>query len=415
MSVKIFQLHKRSSYTYSNIQDKFSFDEQAKIVTIADGTTQSFRSALWADILTKDFLVHPFFDAKQFIQGLENTVSKFNALEFQFSENPAIAFLEKQKIEKGATSTFIGLKFQNEFIEIIACGDSNVFIVNENAAITTYPFNTIDDLDNNKSFINTAQYKDIEEKDFISTKLPIAHSDKVIVCSDALSRFLLDQPNYIQTVLSFKNYNDFFNFCITQWDAKKMQEDDISLVVIDNPINFGTSCFVPSPDFEFEKEKQYEFIPTILNEYDMNDFQNLIEALRKEFFEMNKKISKLESLVKILIYTVVANVLFTIMLSYGSFSEIVDKVKEQFNFKLIKVQKMPKEKIKLPGSTTIIIGPSQNNKNSEAPQLPTKVNVEPAAPPVKNVQQPVVAPAKPAKKLVIEKNTKDNIPLKNKN
>ena len=132
MSLKIFQLHKRSSYTYNNIQDKFSYSNNYDIIAIADGTTQSFKSELWAEIITSNFTKNPTFDKEQFISLIKNSASEFNLSDFQYSESPAKAYLEKQKISSGATTTFLGLKISENFVEIISCGDSNVFILKEN-------------------------------------------------------------------------------------------------------------------------------------------------------------------------------------------------------------------------------------------------------------------------------------------
>ena len=62
MSVKAFQLHKRDSYQFKHIQDKYSLHPSTGTFAIADGTTQSFKSAIWADLLVKSFTNDPKFD-----------------------------------------------------------------------------------------------------------------------------------------------------------------------------------------------------------------------------------------------------------------------------------------------------------------------------------------------------------------
>lgn len=47
MDAKIFQLHKRSVYEYSSIQDKYSFNASQGVFAIADGATQGFKSEIW--------------------------------------------------------------------------------------------------------------------------------------------------------------------------------------------------------------------------------------------------------------------------------------------------------------------------------------------------------------------------------
>ena len=401
MPVKIFQLHKRSSYTYSQIQDKFSYSEGLKVVTIADGTTQSFRSELWANLLTGNFVLNPQFDKKSFLNSLGDSIHKFNAIDFTFSSNAALAYLEKQKMAMGATSTFMGLKFDNNALEIISCGDGNIFIVNDEAKLKALPFSDIEALDNNKSFINTEKYTEIEEEELYYNKVALDVNDKVIICTDALSRLLLQDESHLKQILQFKNYQDFFDFCISLWDAKKMQEDDITLVVVDNPNNFTTSTFVPSADFEFEKEQVDEFIPTPINDNEMNDYKELIEALRKEFYDINTKITKLESIFKFLLIITVINVALNVYVSYGSLTGISGKLKEQLKFPSISnpipIPGKPKEPVP---NTTETVG----SKTPTVPSTNATVAPPPPPPPPPTKAAPVVTPpvtpaVKPATKV----------------
>jgi serine/threonine protein phosphatase PrpC len=396
MPVKIFQLHKRSSYTYSQIQDKFSYNEGLKVVSIADGTTQSFRSELWANLLTEEFVLKPHFDKKSFLKSLEGSFEKFKKIDFTFSSNTALAYLEKQKMAMGATSTLMGLKFDNNALEIISCGDGNVFIVNDKAKLKTLPFADIEALDNNKSFINTEKYTEIEEEELYYNKVTLDVNDKVIICTDALSRLLLQDESYLQQIVKFKNYQDFFDFCISLWDAKKMQEDDITLVVVDNPNDFTTSTFVPSANFEFEKEKEFEFIPTPLNENEMNDYKELIEALRKEFYDINTKITKLESIFKFLLIITVINLALNVYVSYGSLSGISGKLKEQLKFQNIS------NPIPMPGKPKEPTPPpAEAPKTTPVSSTTALVAPTPPVPPSKTapvVTTPVTAAVKPATK-----------------
>ena len=56
MNVKIFQLHKRSVYEYSSIQDKYSFNASQGVFAIADGATQGYKSEIWANLLVDNFV-----------------------------------------------------------------------------------------------------------------------------------------------------------------------------------------------------------------------------------------------------------------------------------------------------------------------------------------------------------------------
>ena len=67
----------------------------------------------------------------------------------------------------------------------------------------------------------------------------------------------------------------------------------------------------------------------------MNENKDLIEALRKEFYEINGKINKLESIFKFLLIITVANLALNFYVSYSSLSGFSNKLKEQLKFRTI--------------------------------------------------------------------------------
>ena len=66
MAIQSFQIHKRSSYEFKFIQDKVAISEKNNVVAISDGTTQSFWSDKWAEILTESFVENPTFEKDKF-------------------------------------------------------------------------------------------------------------------------------------------------------------------------------------------------------------------------------------------------------------------------------------------------------------------------------------------------------------
>ena len=86
---------------------------------------------------------------------------KFQKSDFPFSNNLAIASVEKTQQKKGATSTFIGININDDRrLKFIGCGDSNIFIFKDND-FTGFPFFDLLELDSNKSFLNTEQLNPI--------------------------------------------------------------------------------------------------------------------------------------------------------------------------------------------------------------------------------------------------------------
>ena len=86
MDIKVLQLHKRASYEFKHIQDKYAINSDAKTFALADGTTQSFNSEFWAEIITKRFVANPIFNTSELIKFLRC-----------YEKYPFIRYIEKSR------------------------------------------------------------------------------------------------------------------------------------------------------------------------------------------------------------------------------------------------------------------------------------------------------------------------------
>ena len=109
MSIIVYQIHKRSSYVYSNIQDKYAISPDHTVFALADGTTQSFNSDVWAQMLASQFVNAPCFHEPNLLKIFTQAAKLFKQRVVKFSDNPAKASLEKAKQQKGGTSTILAL------------------------------------------------------------------------------------------------------------------------------------------------------------------------------------------------------------------------------------------------------------------------------------------------------------------
>lgn len=302
MGITILQLHKRSSYEFKYIQDKFSINLQNKTFAVADGTTQSFKSDVWADIITKAFTEKPEFKVEQIIDLFSKRVPEFKSHNYEFSANPAKASLEKAKQVKGGTATFLGVQFNDaNSIDVIACGDTNLFLFNDKNKFTAFPFSDIESLDRNNNFINTEQLllSKIDETYFKYEKIALEPNDILILATDALSRLILKNPKIINELLVLNNFDALLEFCQNFWDAKELQEDDITAVII--PVSNMDKVHIVEPpmNFLFPKEKEAIFTPTLAN--DQNQINNTdmeIEELRKQFNRVAHETQELQKKLK---------------------------------------------------------------------------------------------------------------------
>ncbi len=302
MTLKILQLHKRASYKYDYIQDKNAYSQETSCYAIADGATQSFNPELWADLITKRFIVNPAFEPDALIEVFKSCAEEFSNLKYEFSPNPAIASLERQKLKVGATSTFIGVKIKSDnTLSIISCGDSNTFILRSDGIIS-FPSTSLDELDEKKLFLNTVKLSENEiKKDFfVQQIIPLQQEDTIILATDALSRLILRNPNICKTLLQINDFESLHTFCLEQWEQKQLEEDDITAIIIQNIHSEDVQEIFPPVNFSFPKEKEFEFIPSQThysnNDLTNNEMQQLfqeITRLRQELFEIRKE-SKLQ-------------------------------------------------------------------------------------------------------------------------
>ena len=323
MEIKVLQLHKKASIEYKHIQDKYNFSTSNKCIALSDGTTQSFKSELWARMLVDNFVNNPLFDVNLLKEEFKNLATKFKNSDFEFSSNFAKASLEKAKRNKGGTATFIGLQFINDSsIKVLNCGDTCLFIIRNNEIIS-FPFKNIEELDNNNYFINSNKLLDneVELEFFNFNEITILKNDKIVLATDAISRLIFSKPESISLILKCNNFEDLKSFCETSWENKDLEEDDISIVIV-SPISSNKIIeIIPPKDFSFPPIVENEFIPSLENQNFINNIDNLeMEQLNRMIQQLFRETDFLKNKLKLtqalLISTLAILILNTLLLFY---------------------------------------------------------------------------------------------------
>lgn len=336
MNIKTLQLHKRASYEYKYIQDKYIFSVENKCIALSDGTTQSFKSELWAKMIVESFINYPTFDVKILKDQFKKLAFDFQNIEFEYSANFAKAALEKDKRKKGGTATFIGLQYQKEgFIKVLNCGDTCLFIIKKNKIIP-YPFKSLNELDNNDYFINSTKLIDdkIDDEFFNFTEIKVEKDDIIILATDAISRLIFRKPEVINLLVKINNFEELKQFCLDHWDNKELEEDDISIVFVSPFLPTKTIEIFPPKDFTFPKEEEKEFVPFIgnqnyINEIDPIQMQQLNRMIQDLFIETNFLKNKLKLTQVLLISVLLLLVLNTALLFYFIKNSNVNNLKEE--------------------------------------------------------------------------------------
>ena len=319
MEVKFLQLHKKASLEYKYIQDKYNFFLPNQCIALSDGTTQSFKSELWAKMLVDKFVINPEFDVNLLKEEFKILAKKFEEIDFEYNSNFAIASLEKAKKHSGGTATFIGLQFiNNNTIKIVNCGDTCLFIIRKDKIISI-PFKSIDEIDRNQNFIDSTKLlaNEIELESFNCDEISVLEDDIIFLCTDAISRLIFREPEKVSLIIECNNFEHFKNFCLSNWESGELEEDDISIAIILPNTPNKIIEILPPKDFSFPKIEEIEFTPTTsgqfpidnINNQQMEQLNRMIQQLIREIDFVKNKFKLLQALLLSVLFILIFNTL----------------------------------------------------------------------------------------------------------
>ena len=128
----------------------------------------------------------------------------------------------------------MGIKFIDKKLAYISSGDVCGFLIRKNN-IHPFPHNNIDDLENDKGFLGTQPL--LEDKvmtgQFKDATTTLEANDIIILATDAIARLLLKEKEQINTLLSLSSYDSFYQYILNLWETKKLEEDDITICIIE--------------------------------------------------------------------------------------------------------------------------------------------------------------------------------------
>lgn len=243
--------------------------------------------------------------------------------------------MQKAKKATGASATFLGMQFlRDNNVRVIACGDTNLFVINDKGSIIqSFPYSDIELLNENSHFINTVQLTEqkVEPSYFQVKTLTFSKNATYIMATDALSRLFLINAETIKEVVKIKNFEMLHCFCLKYWDKKELEEDDISAIIIRNDGNNKVEQLIPPDGFSFPKEKEVEFTPaTLINNpteqnftaMQMQEIYNQFSGVAHDFCEVKRKLRIMEILLIVLIALSLLN------LGCFAFTRLVNKGKK---------------------------------------------------------------------------------------
>ena len=331
MKIKTLQIHKRSVNGFSDIQDKYYYNREKGVFAISDGATQGFKSEIWAEMLVNNFVQNPEFEIEKFLIDLEKYAQDFSEIKFEPNPNSALRMLELRKIADGSYATFIGIEVGKDTLKYISSGDVCGFVKTIDG-LQSFPFSNVEELDRDKGFLSTTRLLNhqVKPEQFRSGKLSIKENDKIILMTDAVARLTLRDNNIIDKILHLEDFESFKDYIISEWEAKRLEEDDITICVIEPNAKSDEQNIYPPRDFTFPKVET----PIIDINFN-NDFKDKsMEGIKKHLYEQDIIISDLQKkyrvLEKILGCTIIILVLFILGIGYLLYS---GKIQKRINIK----------------------------------------------------------------------------------
>ena len=327
MKIKTLQIHKCSVSGFSDIQDKYCYSEEKGVIAISDGATQGFKSEIWAEMLVNNFVQNPEFEIEKFLIDLEKYAQDFSEIEFEPNPNPALRMLELRKIADGSYATFMGIEVRKDTLRYVSSGDVCGFVKTTDG-LQSFPFSNVEELDRDKGFLSTTRLLNhqVKPEQFRSGKLSIKENDKIILMTDAVARLTLRDNNIIDKILHLEDFESFKDYIISEWEAKRLEEDDITICVIEPNAKSEEQNIHPPKDFSFPK------VETPIINFN-NDFKDKNKEEKQQYerdiivsdLQKKHKVSK-----KILGYATIILVLFILGIGYLLYS---GKIQKRINIK----------------------------------------------------------------------------------
>ena len=162
--------------------------------------------------------------------------------------------LELRKIADGSYATFMGIEVREDTLRYVSSGDVCGFVKTADG-LQYFPFSNVEELDKDKGFLSTTRLLNhqVKPEQFRSGKLSIKENDKIILMTDAVARLTLRDNNIIDKILHLEDFESFKDYIISEWEAKRLEEDDITICVIEPNAKSEEQNIHPPKDFSFPK------------------------------------------------------------------------------------------------------------------------------------------------------------------
>ena len=231
-----FSLQKGSEEAKIN-QDAFAISSDERIFTIADGVSGAPFSQIWSNKVVEKFIEKPFgsdLNEQKLKDWLEDIRKEW---ESEIDQRKSSKMILHRAKEVGGSTTFLGMIIQEmkkkyQKLQLFGIGDTNMFLIRNKRIKYSFPVTSVESFTDQTiglCSIDNASQKIPELKEFNAKR-----GDIVILATDALAKWIFKSANLGQSPWNkiLKNKNDIANFIDRLRDAKKIDDDDTTCIII---------------------------------------------------------------------------------------------------------------------------------------------------------------------------------------
>lgn len=302
--------HKESE-TINDCQDYFQINEAESCFAIADGASQSFSPSIWAELLVNYFCRNPEINPEnwqtwlqliqeKWLEEVKNQVEKATIKAKNENSGSWVTNHNRLVNQHSATSTFIGLRFIENQVQVSIVGDSCLFILDDNH-FTPYLLKSSEDFGNRPEYFASYSKDNDFKPNCFSISLEIRESSApiyFILATDALSEYIFkcveNEKDIFTTLVNISSQQDFENFVTSarNSDSIRMKNDDVTLMILAFDLKLKPSIKKNEAEKKVESsiitlvntetEEITETSPKPVNEQIKNNPQEQIKKLAKQ-------------------------------------------------------------------------------------------------------------------------------------
>ena len=214
------------------IEDRWLVSDAGPIVAVSDGASVSFDSGMWAEIITRRFIA----DQDVGNDWLDAAVAEYQACH----DRETMDWMKQGAFDRGSFATLLGVVASFDEVRACVIGDSLLALVDGEEVVSTFPYENAAEFDQSPRLLSTNA---IENKSVKERELPNAWHDfslaalaspKLLLMTDAIGRWLLDQPNpdRVRMLLDIQDAEQFGIFVEHEHAGGRLKRDDYTLVVL---------------------------------------------------------------------------------------------------------------------------------------------------------------------------------------